>query len=133
MQPLRILLADDNESFRDSLAEFLGAQKGLEVVGRAANGIEAVELADRYRPDLIFMDLHMPHRNGISAMQMIKRRSPSTKVIIISMHGNEVYRTKAEESGADGFIGKERMKSGLSEVLGSRVSRHEGVLTPALV
>lgn len=125
MQPLRVLLADDNESFRGSLAAFVGEQKGLELVGQAANGNEAVELADQYHPDLILMDLHMPECNGISAMQRIKGRSPSTKVIIISAHGNETYRMMAVEFGADGFIGKERMKSGLREVLGVETSRHE--------
>lgn len=124
MQPLRVLLADDHEFFRGSLAAFLGEQKGLEIVGQAANGNEAVELADRFHPDLVLMDLHMPHRNGISAMQMIKRRCPWIKVVILSMHGNDVYRMKAEESGADGFIGKERMKSGLTEVLGFHTALH---------
>jgi len=124
MQTLRVLLADDHEYFRCSVAAFLGEQKGLEIVGQAANGNEAVELADRFRPDLVLMDLHMPHRDGISAMQMIKRRCPWIKVVILSMHGSDVYREKAEESGADGFIGKERMKSGLKEVLVSHTTRH---------
>lgn len=123
MRPIRVLLVDDHEYFRCSVAAFLGEQKELEIVAQATNGDDAVELAERLQPDLVLMDLHMPHRNGLSAMQMIKRRFPSIRVVILSMHGTDVYRLNAEESGADGFIGKERMKSGLTEILGSHAIR----------
>ena len=85
MPTLKVLLADDHEGFRRILSSFLRTQKGVEVVGEAADGREAVDQAERLHPDLIFMDLHMPNYDGIEATKAIKGRFPLTRVFIPSI------------------------------------------------
>ena len=117
MNTIRVLLVDDHAGFRSSLASFLMKQKGVAVVGEAINGEEAIEKAERLQPDLVLMDLNMPVRGGFEATQEIKRRSPRTRVVILSMHGGEFYRRMAWRHAADGFIDKASVKSDLLSVL----------------
>lgn len=114
---MKILVVDDHAAFRRSLAEFLRSQAEIELVGEAANGREAIEQADRLRPDLILMDVSMPAMSGYDATRIIKGRLPETRVVILSSHSGEVYRSAARESNADGYIEKSAMKSGLSSLL----------------
>lgn len=114
---MKILVVDDHAAFRRSLAEFLRSQAGIELVGEAANGSEAVEQAERLHPDLVLMDVSMPTMSGYDATRIIKDRHPETRVFILSSHSGEVYRSAARESNADGYIEKTSMKSGLSLLL----------------
>lgn len=116
MYKLKVLLADDHDSFRQTLAAFLRAQKGIEVVGEAVNGQEAVEKTEQFQPDLILMDIHMPKQNGIEATKAIKSRWPGTRVFILSMDSSEFYK-KHTQDFADGFIAKSSMKNALLSVL----------------
>jgi DNA-binding NarL/FixJ family response regulator len=125
MNTLRILLVDDHNGFRQTLIAFLHTQEGVEVVGEASNGKEAVEKAEELQPDLVLMDLDMPKRNGFEATKQIKQHSPSTKVIILSMHSGDVYRLMARQYRADGFIDKSTLKSGLFTVLASFLTGNE--------
>ena len=118
MNALRILVVDDHAAFRQSLSEFLRSQAGIEVVGEAANGVEAVEQVDMLHPDLVLMDVSMPTMSGYDATRIIKDQHPETRVIILSSHFGEVYRSAARESHADGYIEKNAMKIGLSSLLG---------------
>jgi DNA-binding NarL/FixJ family response regulator len=123
MHKLKVLLADDHDSFRRILIAFLRTQKDIEVVGEAVDGQEAVEQADRYRPDLVLMDIHMPKQNGIEATKAIKNRWPSTRVFILSMDPSEFYRRNTQDF-ADGFIAKTSMKSSLLSILSSEQHSH---------
>ncbi|HVN47830.1 MAG TPA: response regulator transcription factor [Bacteroidota bacterium] len=125
MQSLKVLLADDHESFRRILAAFLNAQYGIEVVGTASDGIDAVALTDKLRPDIVLMDIHMPKKNGIEATVEIKNRWPSIKVFMLSMDPGEFYRRNAQLF-ADGLIAKTSMKSALLTVLDSEQQSHVG-------
>jgi len=116
MCTLKVLLADDHESFRRILSAFLKAQQGIEIVGEAANGQEVVEKADHLHPDLILMDVHMPLQNGIEATKTIKNHLPSTRVFILSMDISEICQKNAHEC-ADGFIAKSSMKNALLSIL----------------
>jgi two-component system response regulator NreC len=118
MHPLRVLLADDHDGFRNVLVSFLKTQRGVEVVGEAADGIDAVVQAERLHPDLVLMDIHMPGQNGIEATKVIKHRLPSTRVFILSMDAGEFY-SKNNRGCADGFIAKSSMKDALLSVLSS--------------
>ena len=118
MQKLKVLLADDHESFRRILIAFIRAQKDVEVVGEAIDGQEAVEQAERFHPDLVLMDIHMPKQNGIEATKAIKNRWPSTRVFILSMDPSEFYRRNTQDV-ADGFIAKTSMKRALLSILSS--------------
>jgi DNA-binding NarL/FixJ family response regulator len=116
MYKLKVLLADDHDSFRRILLNFLKSQKGVEVVGESTDGQDVVEKAEQLRPDLVLMDIHMPKQNGIDATKAIKNRQPNTKVFILSMDPSEFYR-KNTEVFADGFIAKSSMKNALLSML----------------
>jgi DNA-binding NarL/FixJ family response regulator len=115
MPKLKVMLADDHEGFRRILSSFLRSQKGVEVVGEATDGQDAVEQAERLHPDVIFMDLHMPKFDGIEATKAIKGRSPSTRVFILSMDASEYHRNAVDV--ADGFITKQTMKNAVLTIL----------------
>jgi two-component system, NarL family, response regulator NreC len=123
MYKLKVLLADDHDSFRRILVAFLKAQNNIEVVGEAVDGQQAVEQAERLQPDLVLMDIHMPNRNGIDATKAIKNHRPSTKVFILSMDPSEFYRKNTQDF-ADGFIAKTSMKNALLSVLSNERQLH---------
>ena len=123
MYKLKVLLADDHDSFRRILVAFLRAQKDIEVVGEANDGQDAIEQVERFHPDLVLMDIHMPRQNGIEATKAIKNRWPGTKVFILSMDPSEFYRKNTQEF-ADGFIAKSSIKNALLKVLASEQSNY---------
>ncbi len=123
MHKLKILLADDHDSFRRILVAFLKAQEEVEIVEEAIDGKEVVEKAEQLRPDLILMDIHMPQQNGIEATKTIKNRWPSIKVFILSMDVNEFHQKNAQEF-ADGFIAKFSMKNAILSILSCEQQLH---------
>ena len=110
----RILIADDNQTARKGLSALLNSfnrklvqevqELNIEIVGEAENGQEAVALALDLIPDLIFMDIKMPLMDGLEATKMIKEKLKDTRVVVLSMHGDQ--REAAIQSGADDFIEK---------------------------
>ena len=124
MKTIKILLADDNDGFRRALSLFLEQQEQVEIVGEAKDGVEAIEQAEKFHPDLVLMDLEMPGCDGFEATREIKLRSPHTKVVVLSMHGADIYRRNAWRHAADGFVDKAEMKDDLLEI----ISREKGRL-----
>jgi two-component system, NarL family, response regulator NreC len=104
---IRILLADDHAIVRQGLRFLLERQPGMEVVGEAANGREAVRMAETARPDVVIMDIAMPLLNGIEATAQMLKRDPRIGVIILSMHSDEDYLLSALNAGAKGYLLKE--------------------------
>lgn len=100
---IRILIADDHHVVRRGLAFFLKTQQDLEIVGEAANGKEAVELAKTLRPDLILMDLVMPEMDGIQATKFIKKECPEIKIMMLTSFSDQDHVIPALEAGASGF------------------------------
>jgi DNA-binding NarL/FixJ family response regulator len=131
MCTVKVLLVDDFEGFRHSLRSFLRSQPGFEVVGEAVDGNDAIEKAEQLHPDLVLMDLEMPNKDGFDATREIKRRSPETRVVILSMHSSDVYRRAAREFRADDFIDKNSMKYGLVAVLMNEQARRSSVAVNA--
>ena len=107
---IKVLLADDHEVFRRSLAEFLNVGESIEVVAQASNGNDAVDQASQYEPDLVLLDLNMPGRNGFEASKAIKHLRPQTKVYIVSVNEGDLYRAMAMLNKADGYISKSTLK-----------------------
>ena len=107
MSKIRILLADDHELVRKGLRLLLERQPNLEVVGEAAEGREAVRLAEELAPDLIIMDIAMPQLNGLDAAAQIVRRNARTGIIILSVHSDEGYLARALNAGAKGYLLKD--------------------------
>jgi two-component system, NarL family, response regulator NreC len=113
MNKVKVLLVDDHERFRQSVAAYLNEQGTVEIVGEAVNGDEAIAKTEQLRPDLVLMDVDMPNRDGFEATREIKLQRPETKVVILSMHGSDIYRRTAWRYAADGFIDKSSMKEAL--------------------
>lgn len=111
---IRVLLADDHTIVREGLRSLLASHDDVEVVGEAADGREAVRLAEELKPDVVVMDLTMPSLNGVDATEQIRRRRPETRVLILSMHSGEEHVRPAIRAGASGFLVK---GSGLSDLL----------------
>lgn len=103
---IRVLLADDHVVMRDGLGELLRGLPDMEVVGKAADGQEAVDMALQLRPDIIIMDITMPQMDGIEATRRIKARHPEIQVIGLSMFNDEGAAKGMEEAGASGYAAK---------------------------
>ncbi len=121
MPPIRILLADDHSILREGLRMLLDRQNEFEVVGDAANGREAVELAASCDPDVVIMDLAMPVLNGIEATRRITAHSPRTAVVILSMHSDESYILRSLKAGARAYLLKDSLKSDLVDAVRAAV------------
>lgn len=134
MSPLRILLVDDHLLVRAGIRSLLEGIEGASIVAEANNGREAVALAKLHQPDLAVMDITMKELNGIDATAQIRLESPSTRVLILSMHSTEEFVTRAIKAGAQGYLVKdsapEELKTAVEAVmrgevyLSPRVSRH---------
>jgi two-component system, NarL family, response regulator NreC len=108
---IRVLLADDHSVVRQGLRVWLERSGTVKVVGEAGDGREAVTLAEELQPDVAVLDIAMPLLNGIEATAQITKRSPNTKIIILSMHADESYILRALAAGAKGYLLKESTES----------------------
>jgi DNA-binding NarL/FixJ family response regulator len=127
---MRVLLADDHALFRDGLRSLLEA-RGIDVVGEARNGREAVDQTKRIRPDIVLMDLHMPELDGLSATRLISAEQPGVKVVILTASEEDAHLFEAIKSGAQGYLFKNLASDELFRLL-EGVARGEPALTPAL-
>lgn len=127
---MRILIADDHPLFRDGLRSLLTAQ-GHEVVGEAHNGNEAVELAQKLRPELVLMDVSMPELGGIGATRQIAADLPDVKVVILTASDQDETLFEAIKAGAQGYLQKNLEAEEFFTLL-DRVTRGELGLTPLL-
>jgi len=113
MSKIRVLLADDHGVVRKGLRFVLEREPEMEVAGEAADGREAVRLAEETRPDVVVIDVAMPQLNGIEATAQILKRSPRIGVIILSMHSDETYVVRALAAGARGYLLKDAAEADL--------------------
>ncbi len=129
--PIRVLIAEDHTIVRQGLIALLTSERGIEVVGEAADGHEAVAATLRLHPHVVLMDLAMPGMSGIDATRQIKRDAPGTAVLILSMHAAEEHVRPAVRAGATGYLLK---GSGLSDLVSAirAVASGEGFLSPAV-
>jgi DNA-binding NarL/FixJ family response regulator len=114
-QRLRILIVDNQVRARTSMKALLDAWHEIEEVREAANGIEAVQLAEEFQPDVILMDARMPGINGFDATRLIKARWPQIKIMILSMYPE--FQAEALAAGADSFVSKSDLPDELRKTL----------------
>ncbi|MBW3626373.1 MAG: response regulator transcription factor [Actinobacteria bacterium] len=113
---VRVLLADDHKILREGLRRSLEAQ-GLDVVGEAADGEEAIEMAEDLRPDVVLMDVTMPVLDGVEATRRIRQRLPEVRVVVLTMHADETTMARAIRVGADGYLVKDCSSDEIAEAL----------------
>jgi DNA-binding NarL/FixJ family response regulator len=106
-EAIRVLIADDQRVVRDGLSMLVALIDGVEVVGTASDGAEAVQLAAAYRPDVIMMDLRMPGTDGISATADLRERLPATRVLVLTTYADEDAILPALRAGARGYLTKD--------------------------
>lgn len=119
MEKIRILLADDHTLFREGIRLLLERQSDMEVVGEAADGREAVELAHRLQPNVVLMDIGMPGVNGMEATRLLHKQDPAVRVLILTMHGTDDYFFRVLEAGASGYMLKEAAPTDLLSAIRS--------------
>jgi DNA-binding NarL/FixJ family response regulator len=127
----RLVIVDDHELTREGLRSMLSRERGLEVIGEAATGREAVSLCRRLRPDLVLMDVRMPELDGLAATRAIKEEHPRIGVIIVTMHEDPDYLFEALKAGAAGYLLKGASRREIVTAV-RQVLRGESLLQPDL-
>ncbi len=131
MKRIRILLADDHAVVRQGFKMILEAQPDMEIVGEAGNGREAVETAEKLRPDVVVMDVAMPELNGIEAARRLVDTNPHAKVLALSMHKDSVYVREILRAGARGYLLKDSVAADLVAAVRA-VASGQSWLSPAV-
>ena len=109
----RIIIAEDHTILREGLKALLSQNPDCEIIGEAQDGKEAIQIAEKFKPDLILTDLSMPRMNGMEAIREIKRISPLSKILVLTVHKTEEYILSTFQAGADGYLLKDSTHSEL--------------------
>ncbi len=117
-RPARVLLADDHAVVREGLRAVLQAEGGIEVVGEAKDGQEALEACRALSPDVVLMDVRMPGMDGLEATRQIKAEMPRVSVVMVTMHENPDYLLEAVRAGAAGYVLKDSSGERIAEAVG---------------
>ncbi len=112
-----IVLIDDHKIFREGVKKVIEMESDFDVLAEGGDGLEALELVEKWQPDVVLMDINMPHMNGVEATEEIVRRSPHSKIIILSIHDDEAYVYRTLQSGANGYLLKEMDVDALGEAI----------------
>lgn len=131
MKKIRILLADDHAVLRAGLRLLIDAQPDMLCVGEAGDGREALERTEALHPDLVLLDLSMPHLGGLSALAEMRRRAPGTQVLVLTMHADEEYCRQCLKQGASGYVLKQAADQELLQAVRA-VMRGEVYIHPAM-
>ena len=121
--PIRVLIVDDHRLFAEALEAILAGESTLEVVGRARNGAEAVELTLELKPDVVLMDISMPVMDGVEATRRIREARPDACVLILTGSNAAADVDRSRDAGAAGYITKDRIASQLVEAIVEAASR----------
>ncbi|MBC2717228.1 MAG: response regulator transcription factor [Desulfobacteraceae bacterium] len=127
----RIVIAEDHTILREGLRALLCTDPEFDVVGEAADGLEAIRCVDNLTPDLVLMDLSMPRMNGLEAIREIKKQNPETKIIALTVHKTEEYVLTTLQAGADGYVLKDATHSELVMAI-KNVLTGKRYLSPAI-
>jgi len=130
-EKIRVVLADDHAVVREGTRELLERHDDIEVVGEAGDGEEAVALVTRHKPDVVLMDIAMPRLNGIEATKVIKERSPTTAVLILTAYEDDQYVFALLQAGAAGYLLKNVRGQQLVDAVRA-VNSGESVLHPSV-
>lgn len=128
---VKIVLADDHGLARGYVKDLLSDEQDLEIIGEASDGVEAVELTARLKPDILVTDFKMPRLNGIEVTTRIRQLSPDTRVIILSLYGDKAYVDSALKAGAQAYVLKKFSADGLTDAIRAVVAG-KNYLSPSI-
>ena len=131
MHKITVLVVDDHAIVRDGICALLGLTPDIEVVGEAANGMEALEMVKKLHPDVVLMDIAMPIMGGLEATRRICKEAPDTKVLALTQYDDKEYVFPVIEAGASGFISKVAASSELASGI-RYVYRGDSFLSPSV-
>ncbi len=114
---IRVLICDDQDVVREGLRAMLGTTRDIQVAGVAGDGAEAVELVEKFQPDLVLMDLNMPGMNGIQATRLIREKFPSVKVLTLTTYDADEWVFDAIRAGASGYLLKDTPRANLIKAI----------------
>jgi DNA-binding NarL/FixJ family response regulator len=123
---VRVLLVDDNENFLETLIRYVRTFPFVNIIGKASSGEEAVGLCNKLKPDLVLMDVKMPGINGFETTRLIKSLHNAPRILLLSFNDNPEYRVESIKSGADGYLAKSEISSGLLRQISSIFSMNSG-------
>ena len=129
--PIRLLIADDHPVVRDGLSGIFESDPGFEVLGQAADGAQAVDLAERLGPDVVLMDLRMPGTDGLGAIAEIARRGLAARVLVLTTYDTDADVLPAIQAGATGYLLKDAPRTELLRAVRA-AARGESVLSPSV-
>jgi len=122
-QPIRVLIADDHRLFAEALEAILAAESRIEVVGRARNGAEALEMVLDLNPDLVLMDISMPVMDGVEATRRIREARPEACVLMLTGSSAVADVDRSRDAGAAGYVTKDRIASELVDAIVETATR----------
>ena len=130
-RPIRVLVADDHMIVRTGIRHVLESEPGFEVVGEAANGLDAVALAAKLQPDVVVLDISMPGESGLGVAARLRAQTPEPRVLILSMHDNAEYVLESVRAGAHGYLLKDTAATELRSAIRT-VCRGESYFSPPI-
>jgi DNA-binding NarL/FixJ family response regulator len=130
-KPIRVLIADDHQIFRDGLKMLLETEPGLQLVGEAETGSEAIHLASELNPDVILMDLQMPEIDGIEAVRQIAAEHPEIKILMLTMFDDDHSVFAAMRAGARGYVLKGMRRNEMLRAVWS-IGEGEAIFSPGI-
>lgn len=126
--PIKLLITDDHQLFREGIVNLLSASSDIEIVAQAENGEDAIAKAKKLKPDVVIMDIGMPVMNGVEATRILSKELPQVKVLALSMHSDKQYIKEILEAGAYGYLFKNCTYDQLTEAV-STVSQGKKYLS----
>lgn len=117
MRPIRLLLADDHRTVRESLRLMLEQQPDIEVIGEADNGRQAVQAAEKLQPDIVIMDIAMPEASGLIAARVMHQKCPAVKVVMLTRYSDDAYFQELMRIGVSGYILKQSASTELLQAI----------------
>ena len=129
MKQISVLIVDDHQMMRDALVTILERHKDIKIVGQASDGREGAEIAEKLKPDVVTLDVAMPNLNGLDAARHIRRKSASTRIIMLTAYEEDLYIQHALEAGVDGYVSKNSAAETLAKAV-REVAKGEKAYSP---
>ncbi|MFQ5949507.1 MAG: response regulator, partial [Nitrospiria bacterium] len=129
MKKIRVLIADDHRVVREGLGAILKTKRDMDVVGEATNGVEAIQMAKKLKPEVILMDISMPQMDGIEATRVIKKEFPHIGIVALTMHDDDPTVFELVRSGVNGYLLKDSESADIVKAIRS-IYKGESILHP---